>query len=349
MTRARKALISLDDTPYYHCISRCVRRAFLCGEDRFSGNSYEHRRKWVVERLKILSSIFAIDIAAYTVLSNHYHVVLRVDRQRANDWSALEVIERWQQLFSGPELIQRYRDNPQDFSVSEREVVDAIVALWRERLTDISWFMRCLNEHLARKANREDRCKGRFWEGRFKSQALLDDTALLACMAYVDLNPIRAGIAATPEQSDFTSLQERLGIAPEPITTPKDRGVEPGPASDEAAPSPLLPFAENLTEKTPDLALPFRFADYLELVDWTGRAILENKRGSIPGNAPPILQRLGIDSAQWLKASASLEQQFGYAVGPEEKLLKLCERLKQKWLQGVVACRQLYLPTKSPT
>ncbi len=348
MTRARKTLISLDDTPYYHCISRCVRRAFLCGEDHFSGNSYEHRRRWVVERLTVLSSIFAIDIAAYAVLSNHYHVVLRVDRQRATDWSAPEVIERWQQLFSGTERVQRYRDNPRNFSVSEREAVNGMVALWRERLTDISWFMRCLNEHLARKANREDRCKGRFWEGRFKSQALLDDTALLACMAYVDLNPIRAGIAATPEQSNFTSLQERLGIAPE-ATTPKDRGVEPDRASNDAASSPLLPFAENLTEKTSDLALPFSFADYLELVDWTGRAIRENKRGSIPDNAPPILQRLRIDSTQWLKASASLEQHFGCAVGPEEKLLKLCERLKQKWLQGVVACRQLYQPIKSPT
>ncbi len=349
MTQARKTLISLDDTPYYHCISRCVRRAFLCGEDHFSGNSYEHRRGWVVERLKFLSSVFAIDIAAYAVLSNHYHVVLRVDRQKASDWSVFEVIERWQRLFSGPELIQRYRDNPQNFSQPEREAVDGIVALWRDRLCDISWFMRCLNEHLARKANREDHCKGRFWEGRFKSQALLDGTALLACMAYVDLNPIRAGIAATPEQSDFTSLQERLGIEPEVSTTPNDNNNESTSTNHNAKTASLLPFAESLTANSPDSALPFCFADYLELVDWTGRAVLQHKRGAIPDNLLPILQRLHIDTRQWLKASTNLEQQFGYAVGPEEKLMKLCNRLQQKWLQGIVACRQLYRPPKVVT
>ncbi len=346
MTRARKALISLDDTPYYHCVSRCVRRAFLCGQDHASGQSYEHRRGWIAERLKVLSSVFAIDIAAYAVMSNHYHVVLRVDRQRAGDWAAAEVIDRWCRLFSGPELIQRYRDNAADLFPTELETVSTIAAKWRQRLTDISWFMRCLNEQIARRANREDQCTGRFWEGRFKSQALLDDTALLACMAYVDLNPIRAGMATTPERSDFTSLQERLGIAPEQTNDAKGDVDASMPTADVIEPAPLLPFAETLTDDRPDSALPFGFNDYLELVDWSGRAVLDNKRGAIPENIPAILQRLPVDPKQWLKASTGMEQGFGYAVGPEHKLAQLCQHLKQRWLQGIAACRTLY---QSPT
>ena len=119
-------------------------------------------------------------------------------------------------------------------------------------------------------ANAEDHCTGRFWEGRFKSQALLDERALLACMAYVDLNPIRAAMAKTPEQSDYTSIQERISH----------------PDSDSI--SKLDPNSVN--------AIPIKLEDYLELVDWGGREIKHNKRGYIPADTPPILRRLNMDT-----------------------------------------------------
>ncbi len=75
MTKARRQLIDLQQTPYYHCICRCVRRAFLCGEDHLTGKNYEHRKAWVVERLALLADIFAIDVASFAVMSNHYHIV----------------------------------------------------------------------------------------------------------------------------------------------------------------------------------------------------------------------------------------------------------------------------------
>ncbi|MGE4502080.1 MAG: hypothetical protein AB7D03_04340 [Thiomicrospira sp.] len=102
MTRARQELISLSDTPWYHLVNRCVRRAFLCGVDSISGQNYEHRREWIEQTMLKLASVFAVDIAAFAVMSNHYHLVVRVDKERAQAWSDDEVLARWMQLFSGP-------------------------------------------------------------------------------------------------------------------------------------------------------------------------------------------------------------------------------------------------------
>ncbi|MCP4412369.1 MAG: transposase, partial [Gammaproteobacteria bacterium] len=204
MPTARKYQISLSDTPYYHCMSRCVRRAFLCGEDNLTGKSYQHRKQWVVDKLGQLADVFAIDVCAYAIMSNHSHLVLKINKTKAESWSIDEIIKRWTQLFSAGVLIQRYQSGL-CYSEGEINKVYALCDMWRKRLMDISWFMRCLNESIARQANAEDKCTGRFWEGRFKSQALLDEQALLACMVYVDLNPVRAGISQTLEDSDFTS------------------------------------------------------------------------------------------------------------------------------------------------
>jgi REP element-mobilizing transposase RayT len=209
MPTARRELVCLDATPYYHVVSRCVRRAFLCGLDHLTGKSYEHRKEWIVDRLTELSDLFAIDLCAYAVMSNHCHLVVRLDPETAESWSEEEVMERWERLFSLPVLVQRYRTR-KTTSPAEIETAQNKIETWRERLSDLSWFMRCLNEPIARQANAEDGCTGRFWEGRYKSQALLDEAALLTCMAYVDLNPIRAGLAETPEKSEYTAIQQRI-------------------------------------------------------------------------------------------------------------------------------------------
>jgi len=205
MPRPRKSLISLEATSYYHCISRCVRRAFLCGEDALTGRSFEHRRGWIEERLLKLAQIFGIEVCGYSIMASHTHLVLHVDQPLADSWSTREMVERWHQLFGGTILSERYLREDELLEVEETQL-EGLVETWRERLNSVSWFMRCLNEHIARKANEEDDCTGHFWEGRFKSQALLDEQAVLACLEYVDLNPVRAAIAETPEDSDYTSI-----------------------------------------------------------------------------------------------------------------------------------------------
>jgi len=142
MPRPRRTLVSLVDTPYYHCISRCVRRAFLCGEDKFSGHCYDHRKQWLVERFKLLTEVFAIDICAYAVMSNHYHLVVRIDAERAQDWSNDRVISRWGQLFTLPDVVARHQSGA-PLLEQEKELVLSLVQQWRDRLMDLSWFALC--------------------------------------------------------------------------------------------------------------------------------------------------------------------------------------------------------------
>jgi hypothetical protein len=162
MTRARREFISLESTPYYHCVSRCVRRAFLCDEDRYTQKNYVHRRQWIVDRLKQLTDVFAIKLAAFSCMSNHVHTIVRIDLDQALQWSDEEVVDRWCKLFNGEVIVNRWRCG-ELLCKAEETVVTSVIEEWRNRLFDLSWFVRCLNEHIAGLANQEDGCKGRFW------------------------------------------------------------------------------------------------------------------------------------------------------------------------------------------
>jgi hypothetical protein len=128
--------------------------------DALTGKSYEHRRQWIVDRIKQLTDSFAIDCRAYSVMSNHFHLILHVDIERAKALSEQEVIERWERLFSLPVIVQRYLAN-EATSQAERDTVSELLSKWRSRLHDISWFLRCINEPIARQANKEEGCTGR--------------------------------------------------------------------------------------------------------------------------------------------------------------------------------------------
>ncbi|WP_345427521.1 transposase [Halioxenophilus aromaticivorans] len=284
--------------------------------DHSTGRSFEHRRNWIEDRIRLLASIFSIDVSAYAVMSNHCHIVLKLSPEESLGWSDKEVLTRWTSLFKGPTLVQKYIDN-QNLSPVELNAVSDCVDVYRKRLADLGWYMKCLNEPIARQANKEDECTGHFWESRYKSQALLTQEALLSAMCYVDLNPVRAGMAITPEQSDYTSIQER--IRPK-FNTEKSVGeqIELGALSAfDLTIKPLQPFEEAITN-SPQNGLPFNFPDYLELVDFTGRAVLANKRGAIDKHLPPILLRLNISTESWLKNSTQFEAKYrsSFAKGP---------------------------------
>jgi putative transposase len=302
MTLPRRALIDPEATPYYHCVSRCVRRAFLCGKDQLTGYDFEHRRAWIESRLHFLASVFAIDLCAYAIMSNHYHLVLHINRSELDAMDARSVVDRWRKLHRIPEWLDNAKlDDP---------VAKLTISRWRERLGSISWFMKSLNEPLARLANKEDGCKGRFWEGRFRSQALLDEASVLKCMAYVDLNPIRAKLAKTPETSDYTAIKARIDR--------NDRS--------------LAPMA---SRRRQGFTLPISRSDYLTLVDWTGRQFRKGKRGWIDANAPPIIRRLQEDRGGLRDELSHLTRRYCRAIGNNASLVAYRDRLCQKKLKGL--------------
>ncbi len=329
MPQSRKNLISLEATPYYHLVSRCVRRAFLCGFDKFTGKSFEHRRAWLENRILKLSSIFTINLCAYAIMHNHYHLVVHINKKEAEALSNREVVERWHQLFKGITLSQRYLDG-EALSFAEYRALSLIIDKWRGRLLDIGWFMRCINEPLARMANIEDECTGRFWEGRYKSQALLDEKALAACMAYVDLNPIRSSIAKMPEKSDYTSIKLRI----------RQAKLSKTPSKVSQQPWQLFPFIGKLNREAPP-GLPFRLTEYLELIDWTAQRIQHDSEGFNDDKYPSILYRLGISSRQWKQLSINFEKRFSTFVGSFENVKSACHLFGRLWSHSYKQCHAL--------
>ena len=248
-----------------------------------------------------------------------------MDLETAELWSDEEVFERWKQLFC--------RSIPDE----------TMTPVWRQRLSDISWFMRCLNETIARDANREDDCTGRFWEGRFKSQALIDEGALLACMTYVDLNPVRAGIAQTPEDSNFTSIHERIRI--HSLNKHNSELTSDGAAAGslkriiekETFSMNLVPLDGDSSATKPVLSavhLPINYEEYLELLDWSGRAILADKRGSIPEHITPILTRMNVKQSGWISTVNHFQNHFFRAAGTVTGMKKIGDEWGAKWLKG---------------
>lgn len=249
-------------------------------------------------------------IHAYAVMSNHLHIVLQMDASTTAAWSDEEVALRWERLFPLSEYTDAARDRKREALLAD----PGRLSLLRERLGSLSWLMRCLAEPIARRANREDQCSGRFWEGRFRCQVLCDERSLLAAMAYVDLNPIRAGMTDTLDASVHTSVSERIGCADSVLSLA----------------APLRPVAGLLSA-----ALSVSMADYLQILDWTGRSLAPRKRGRVAGPAPAVLSTIDRDAKRWAERVRGYGRGWWRVVGRAQDLIELARRIGQRWLQGV--------------
>jgi hypothetical protein len=365
MALPRSQYVQEGQEGVYHCFGRCVRRAFLCGFDKLTGRDFSHRKAWLVDRLRYLAAIFAIEVCAYAIMETHYHNILRTRPDIAALWSDREVAIRWLTLFPPHRKLKGTPVTPTEQEICALAARPERIAQLRQRLSSLSWFMGRLNEFIARAANKEDQVKGRFWESRFKCQALLDEAAIVAGMVYVDLNPIRAGLAASPEESDFTSIQERI------------RAWQKENMTKASAPAPNphdMPMAENVTAMSqsvldpPDVPanflddpsisaswlcpiqsdsqrrgiLPMTAAEYFELVDKSGRMMRSDKRGAIDTDLLPILLRIGANPDAWVDTVTRFGSRFRLAAGLLVNLRRFAGQLNRHWLIGVAAARDAF-------
>ena len=332
-----------------HICQRCVRRAFLAGEDAVSGMNYGHRREWIRCRMERLASVFGVDVLTYAILSNHLHIVVRTRPDVIAGWSNSDVALRWLRVFPGRRIDEQLADPTTTDVEALADNAERIQEI-RVRLSNPSWFMKALCEPIARLANKQDEATGHFWEGRFKALAITDEAGLLACSMYVDLNPIRAAMAATPEESLHTSAYDRIqslqgatipsaavdlvAIETEEASrilrtsTPdqlrkrkadakkrrgnsilRDAWLSPLTINERAATGPQ---SSGTGVRASDKGfLSLNLSDYLKLLDWTGRQRGSVQKAEIPRDLDPILKRIGIDGRMWCDLVWNFKKYFG--------------------------------------
>ncbi len=351
---ARKEIVLEGQVAIYHVWSRCVRQAFLCGKKSAAGGD---RRAWIHAYLKRLSGLFAVNASFHSEMENHIHLEVRTCPDVVETWSDEEVVRRWKVI---SKLIHS-KDSQTVKEVTEKEIEKELkkpgrVAELRKRLSSLSHFMKAFNEHISRRANREDGTKGAFFDGRFGCRRIENEAGVLACGVYIDLNPIRAGEACTPETSLYTSAYDRI-CGHRQRQEAAGRTLSFGTTSpespdgwlseltlDERADAWKGAHASTSGRRASDKGLlPISLEDYLALLDWTGRQIVAGKTGAIPRNLAPILERIGIrQSDKWLELASGFHTMFGHVVGTGQQVADAAARAGRRCYGGRAACEAFF-------
>ena len=333
---ARAEVFSPDGIACVHVMNRAVRRCFLLGDDPITGKNFDHRKVWMEKKLEVHAANFGIDLLGTAIMSNHFHLVLRSRPDVVETWDDTEVARRWFMLCPKRNHEDGTAKDPNEPELNSiRNDPDKLRAI-RRRLSDISWWMRLLCQHVGQRANHETKETGKFWEARFRAVRLLDESALLACVAYVDLNPIRAALAELIEESDFTSAKKRLEAlllesvdntdAKSDCTIARnsslpDRSLAPihvDERNGQLGPQP----SSNSARCSDKGFLNMTAVEYLQLLDWTARQLLPDKRGSTPEDAPDILHRVGLTSRSWLDVVSNFGQLFHNVAGQPHEIAR---------------------------
>ncbi len=306
------------------------------GDDPLTGKNCDHRKGWIEDLIQRFAAHFAIDVLSYSVLSNHHHQLLRSRPDVVRTWDDTEVARRWLMICPARKDADGKPLPPTTAELDKIRNCPEEVAEKRLRLSDVSWWMRLLNQRVAQAANNEDEATGRFFADRFKGIPLIDEESVLACSVYVDLNWIRACLAETLEMSDYTSAKRRV-LALRETARIRDLGKEASVRRGLLADSFLSPV--DLCEASGSVGpqpcinglrcsdkgfLPMSAAEYLELLDWSARQVAKGKPGRTPGDLPPILQRMGLSPTVWLVMVAEFEDLFSSVAGLPEHVDQEC-------------------------
>ncbi len=353
----RAEVFDPDEVGVYHCWNRCVRRARLCGIDSYSGKNYNYRRRWIKKRLKLLCKFFAIEVGFYALMSNHWHLVLRNRPDIVETWSDEEVIRRCLII---NQMAKRIEGDCKEPSKAEIQIAlndPEMIAEYRRRLSHISHFVASISEYLSRRINKDDQLSGTLWEGRYSCRRIEDEAGLLATAIYVDLNQIRTGEASLPEESNFTSIGDRINAFQtqlaicnydcEAASQPRDEKRRDNWLAELTLDDdPENQSSNEMKSVTGDRAsdkglLSIPLANYIELLEETGRQVVAGK-AAIPMNISPILERLKIRPEHWIESISEFQKLFGKSIGCQKLLIKRAKKNNRSWIRGVRSCKRVF-------
>jgi hypothetical protein len=232
--------------------------------------------------------------------------------------------------------------------IQERLADAQWLVMARLRLRNIGWFMKCLKEPLARLANRQDKTRGTFFEGRFKSIAVVDEESLLKTCVYIDLNPVAAKVAKTPETSDFTSIKQRVEHVEAQGKIAALAAAEGGSVAGSRASAGLeeslwlcpIENRRGLDSLRVGMLQGFPLGSYLKLVEYTGRLFRQGK-ASISAELAGIFERLGFTAETWRDAMGELrgERLLGRIFAASRvKLREIAKHLGVRHLVNLTGC-----------
>lgn len=363
MTKARKYQVDPNVSAHYHVTDRCVQKMFLMGVDPYTQQSYEHRKFWIVERLRYLSKIFIIEIGGYSIMDNHYHLLVKTRPDLLKLLTDEEVLDRWFNLCPPkfkPSATPREQKikNLKALYLKDREYIKEI----RVNIGSLSCFMKVLNQNIARRANREMGTTGSFWQSRFHCKMITSAEVATYTQTYIDLNPIRAGIAETPETAKFTSAHDRIEHRQnrkkvrEALQVLRDQKQDKKTSLRDTNPEAVEKFlavykGRNRTKwlasfyKGEFHTRPFfriTEEEYFDLLDCSGREIRADKPGAIPASLAPIFDRLEIDCQQWVESLKAYDTNFYRVVGKMSKAFELLKHTTNRWFKGACINRKIF-------